>query len=239
MQDYSAIILKIIAYAGTAAGVAFALFRFWGEKWIENKFENQLEKSRHDNARELEKLKTELNSELNRMSKILEKEFEILQVAWKRLYDASLAINIVVALLRRHADLDRMNEEQVKEYLNGTRLNEYQKQRVLTAPNKSEQYEKINFWYEYQDAIDVYNKFSSYIRVNSIFLRPFLKDSFLKIEFLMKTTLIDRELSRDDRGFDLWIAASRKMELEVGPLILALEKDVYKTLHEGEKFTQV
>ena len=119
------------------------------------------------------------------------------------------------------------------------RLNENERQKVRTASEKSKQYENIIFWYEYKDAVNAYNEFSSYIRKNSIFLRPSLKDSFLKIEFLMKTTLIDREISYGDRGeragVDLWVEACNKMEKEVGPMILELEKHVYEILHLGER----
>ena len=122
MEIILAFLLKILAIGGVAASFAFALFRFWGEKWIENKFQTQLERIRHTHALEIQEFRKNIDGQLNRIIKIQDKEFTVLPEVWLRLYDANLAINIVVALFRRSIDLDRMSEDQFNEFLIGTRL---------------------------------------------------------------------------------------------------------------------
>jgi len=50
----------VIAYGGAAAGVAFAVFRFLGQKWIDGKFAERLEVYKHQQQRELEQLKFQI-----------------------------------------------------------------------------------------------------------------------------------------------------------------------------------
>jgi len=59
---------KIVAYGGGAAVIAYYVFLFLGKKWIEAKFADSLEKSRHEHAKEIEHLRFEINSLLTRVT---------------------------------------------------------------------------------------------------------------------------------------------------------------------------
>ncbi|PPC91069.1 MAG: hypothetical protein CTY34_05310 [Methylobacter sp.] len=56
---------NVLATGGGAAGVSYLLFRFLGEKWIENKFTERLEQLRHGHDLELLRLKVEIDALLD------------------------------------------------------------------------------------------------------------------------------------------------------------------------------
>jgi len=88
-----------LCLGGFAAIAAFAwgIFRFFGEKWIENKFHKSLEDHRHKHDEEIARLKCEIDSQLSRVTKMHEKELEVLPEAWKRLVDL---LDSVIEFLR-------------------------------------------------------------------------------------------------------------------------------------------
>jgi hypothetical protein len=57
---------QIITAAGGGAVAAFALFRYLGSKWIENKFSQRMEQLRHTQALELQRLRVEIDSLLRK-----------------------------------------------------------------------------------------------------------------------------------------------------------------------------
>jgi hypothetical protein len=60
----------IIAYGGVAAGVAFALFRFLGQKWIDGKFAEKLEAYKHAQNKEIEDIRFKINLIFSRLVKL-------------------------------------------------------------------------------------------------------------------------------------------------------------------------
>jgi len=72
---------QVVLWLGGATVTAFAAFKFLASKWIENKFATQLEAHKHEPAKELEELRHRINSAFSRLTKIHEKEFEVLPEA--------------------------------------------------------------------------------------------------------------------------------------------------------------
>ena len=65
--------------------VGILFFKLLASKWLENKFDKRLEDHKHKLENEREELKFKINSLLNRVTKIHEKEFEVLPIAWEKL----------------------------------------------------------------------------------------------------------------------------------------------------------
>ena len=107
---------KIIAYGGGSVAIAYAAFTFFGKKWIENLFKKKIEVYKHEHAKEIERLKYQINSLLNRVTKIHEKEFEVLPAAWNKLYDALEMISSFTSTFQQYPDLDRFSPDELSKF---------------------------------------------------------------------------------------------------------------------------
>lgn len=227
-------IWEILLSGGSGATVAIFLFKHYGQKWIESKFEKQLEEARHEHAKELQQLRNKLDSELNRMTKVLEKEFTVLPEAWGLLDEASAIVSYTVSLGRMIPNFDKMNQNQFEEYLKNCPFSESQKEDFRNSTNKHEFYNNLIFFYEQKDAKKAVRKFHIFIKKNSIFLRPSLKKSFLEIDDKMWSSLITREVSYGEPTITYKRMAREIMEKEVQPMIGKLEEEIHVVLHKGD-----
>jgi hypothetical protein len=68
--------------------VAYKAFQKFGEKWLDARFAERLEKLKHEQTKEIEGTRRKVPWEFSRISKIHEKEFEVLPKAWLMLQEA-------------------------------------------------------------------------------------------------------------------------------------------------------
>jgi len=111
---------QILPSSAVAAALAFALFRFLGQKWIEGKFSERLEAYKHAQNRELEDVRFRINAIFNRLRQFHDKEFELLPVAWGNLNDAWLAIVRCNRGFREDPNLDALSLEELEVFLSET-----------------------------------------------------------------------------------------------------------------------
>jgi cell division protein FtsB len=64
---------RIVAVGGSSAAIAYGLFCWFGKGWLEQQFNKQLERLKHDQQKEIEQLRHQINSLFSRVSKIHEK----------------------------------------------------------------------------------------------------------------------------------------------------------------------
>lgn len=70
-----------VAIGGSAAAFAYAIFVWLGKKWLEERFARRLEDYKHKQNQELEHYRYQINALFNRITKIHEKEIEVLPTA--------------------------------------------------------------------------------------------------------------------------------------------------------------
>jgi hypothetical protein len=69
---------------GSAVAVAYGLFKWLGEKWIDQKFEKQMESYKTEQSRELERLRHRIIAVFDRTIRLHGKEYEVLPDLWGR-----------------------------------------------------------------------------------------------------------------------------------------------------------
>lgn len=125
--------------------MAYLLFQWLGKKWIEHKFAQRLDELRHQQALELAKLKVQIDSTLSGAIKLQDREFSVLPEAWAKLDEAHRLVSWLASPMQRYADVDRMDAEQLEEFLAATDLTESQKRDVRQAESKLRKYQEIVF----------------------------------------------------------------------------------------------
>jgi len=142
VQIFLTSVAKLIAAGGGGALVAYGLFQWLGRSWLDQHFRKQLEQLKHDQQKEIEQVRYQINSQFSRISKIHEKEFEILPEAWKLLQRAFGAVSRVASRFRRDPDLNGMGAPQFREFVASCPLPDFQKVELcdLKAPERNEYY---------------------------------------------------------------------------------------------------
>lgn len=159
--------LRFIGEALLASGVVYALFALLGKGWIENQFAKRLKAYEREQQEILEQYKYQINSVFNRITKIHEKEIEVLPNAWQKLQNAHGHLARLIQPFRIEREISQMNEEQFKVY-----------QR------------------EYDEISNYVMDFHNYLLNNSIFLSPDLYAQFKAVDELFHSALIKSDIAK-------------------------------------------
>jgi len=216
MEEVFEFIGKIVAYGGGAAAIAYLIFTFLGKKTVEAWFTKRIKKFEYD-----------LNSLFNRVTKIHEKEFEVLSIAWEKLDNL---LDLVRKFLREtHSipDLNNKSSQELEEFLTKQDLNEDEKQNVRNNKDK-------NFWYFHEKSEKVGKAcwdFQDYITKNAIFLSSDLKSEFKKAEETIRTAWAIRNTAEGakDRNEGI-MEACQIIQKDMQPIVEKIEELVQKRL---------
>jgi hypothetical protein len=216
-----------------ATGLAYLLFRTFTEKWLSQKFNERLEDYRHAQQKELEQLRLQINSTMDKTIKLNQFEFDVLPKLWSRLTAAFGEISHLVSPMQSLPDLDRMNAEHLREFLESSELAEWQKSELRGRSDKTMAYAKMSFWYEFNRVNKVYYEFNNDLIANGIFLSDDLKTKMKWIRQMMSDAMLEKRL---DEEHDLLGPGRFEKEgilrKEGPPLLDEIEIDVQARLRE-------
>jgi hypothetical protein len=225
---------KILAYGGGAAAVAYLIFTFLGKKWIDNRFAEKLEATKYEFNKQLEETRYKMNSLFNRVSKIHEKEFEVLPEAWLKMQDALGRISSITSLLQQYPDINGMSLPALQEFLDKSILHEHEKKELLQSNNKQSYYQDKMFWHELRTVEEAFFDFHNYIMRNKIFLSLDLQGHFTKIDDVMWSAIVERKIGHEAGDHQMWVTAYKKIKEEINPIRDTIEKLVQTRLHYHE-----
>jgi hypothetical protein len=211
---------KIVAYGGGAAVIAYLIFAFLGKKTVETWFAKRLRKFEYD-----------LSSLFNRVTKIHEKEFEVLPEAWLKMQDAIGRVSDLVSILKQWPDFDRMNNSALEEFIERSKLHEYEKQELRISTKKLDYYQKAIFWHDLDEAKQAFLDFHNYITRNQVFLSSDLQEQFMKLDNIMWSAIVKREVGQRADGQEVCISAYKQIRDDVSPVRDEIANLVQNRLH--------
>lgn len=221
----------VIAYGSGGAAVAYGLFIFFGKKWIENKFSQRLEESKNEQRKELEDFKLKINTLFNRITKIHEKEIEVLPQCWSKLHDAKNIISSVVSPLQTYPDFNNMNETEIRASLKNTLLEEFQVEELITESDKIKYYQEKIIWHRLHEAKKKFSDFHVYTTKNRIFLSNDLKSLFTEADDLFWEALTGKEVGEECKDYQMMNESYRKLRDNIDQIIEKIEGQVQERLH--------
>ncbi|WP_146620059.1 hypothetical protein [Acuticoccus sediminis] len=145
MNDVFSVLGQLGLTVTVAVGTAFTLFRWLGDKWISSKFEKELEYYKHNNTKEIEKLRFEINSLMDRAVRFKTREFDVLSEAWSKAWEAYRSALHFTSPIKRRADITKMDPNELKNYLNTENLHEYLKNKILNSENPGKEYNEAKY----------------------------------------------------------------------------------------------
>jgi len=199
---------QLIAYGGGAATIAYLLFIFLGRKVVEDWFAKRMEAYKNAQAQELEEYKYKINALFNRITKIHEKEFDVLPKAWEKLQDALGQVGNIASPLQSYPDFKWMSETEFQEFLGTTKLRKHEKEELAAAPDKNKYYQEKIFWHESYDARSHISDLHNFLLYNKIFLSKDLFEEFSKIDKMLFDAVLEIESIHESREhksiFPIW-----------------------------------
>ncbi len=229
-DDVLKFLFQLLAYGGGGAAVAYLLFQFLGKTWIENKFSQKLEELRHHQAMELQRLRVEIDSLLSGALKLQDKEFSVLPEVWTKLDEAHGLVAWLVSPLQHYADVDKMNAEQLEEFLADTELTASQKNEVLKSREKNKTYQEIIFWHRLQKVKTSFGDLQTFVARNGIFLPSEIKDKFTIMAELLWDAIVSKEIGHEAKGWKMQNEGWKKIKKETEPLYKSIEAGIHARL---------
>lgn len=222
---------EVVLYGGFAAAFAYGIFNFLGKKWIESKFQDRLEIMRHDHAKELERLKVEINTLLNRLTRLQDKEFEVITDLWSKLNDSIGKLSQFVSMFQSYPDLETMTPQRLEEFFSKSRLAKSEINEIQEDSNKNNRYQEIIFHHDYHDVKQTYVDFHTVLIKNRIFLSEQLAKLFTTIDDQMWDVFQKRSIGKQFDDLQKWFEASSQMRDEIQPSLNELETNIKAILN--------
>lgn len=232
-------IANLFVYAGSAALIAFGLFKTLGEKWLDTKFAQRLKTLEHAYAIELSKLKQRLETAASGINRLHQKEFEVLPEAWGLLDEAVNTLRWVISPLQSYPNLARMTDEEWEEFIDEISfLGKPDKNYLRGIPGnyREKEYRKIYDGFKNNLAEKAIREFQKYSARNSIFLPEDLRSQFDGIRELLWSASVTKNVGREVEDWKMQQGAWEQLQKEVEPLFVEIRKSIQERIAQQSSF---
>ena len=224
---------EVVLYGGGSAAVAYLLFQHLGKGWIDARFAERLEAFKHEQAKELQRMKIEVESVLSGALKLQEREFTVLPDAWQTLDEAYSLTGWVVAPMQQYPGVGKMDDDELEEFLKGSDLYESQKLRVRAANQRERDkvYQSQIFWHRIGKAKSAVSNLQTYVASHGLFLPPSLKAQFSEMLPILWGALTSKEVGHEAEDWKLQSKGWEELQTKGKPLHAAIESAIEIRLH--------
>lgn len=196
---------SMVVYGGGGAAVAFALFRWLGMAWIENKFKEKLKQLEHEQNLVVARLRIEIESMLGGALKLQERDFVVLPATLERLDKAYKHTTWFVSPAQLVTDVRAMREDELGEFMESSNWTKTQKQEVLEAIRSDRQkvYDEIDFYYTLREVKRSFADYESYVAANAIFFTLKLRSQLKEMQALLWSAITAKQVGVESQAFGL------------------------------------
>lgn len=224
---------EVVLYGGGSATVAFLLFQYLGKGWIDARFAERLEAFKHEQAKELQRMKVEVESVLSGALKLQDREFTVLPDAWHKLNEAYSLTAWVVSPMQQYPSVGRMADDELDEFLKGSELLDSQKTRVRDANfrERDKTYQAHIFWHRMGRAKKAASELQTYVASQGLFLPPSLKQQFSEMLPILWRALTSKEVGHEAEDWEMQSEAWDELQAKGESLHKLIEKAIEDRLH--------
>jgi hypothetical protein len=215
----------VFGAGGGIAVIAYGLLRFFGEKWMNARFDQRLAAFKHAQEKELEELRYKISALMDRTVKLHQREFDVIPEAWGKLTDAYGIVTAIISSLQQYPDLDRASGPELEEFLENASLANWQKDDIRSTDKRTKYYIKVVTLQKISQAKEACRDFHIYFKRHGIFVPEPIKVQFLELDQLIYGALIEHEINERDE-LRPRLRESQKKLPQVEVMMAALERDV-------------
>ncbi|GGJ35518.1 hypothetical protein [Neoroseomonas lacus] len=169
------LLAQIGVSAAAALTVAWAAVKFLGKSWVEHHFKQELEELKLGHNKQIERLKLDLDILRSRISKLHDQEFTVLPEVWSKMAAALSTMIAASDPQRPYANTIGMNDGELNEYLETTRLLAWEKGEIRNFPRDEQKGREAKLhnmldWANYSKARQLAEEFRSFLQSRRIFM---------------------------------------------------------------------
>ncbi len=232
--DLSEWVWNVVTVGLPTVVISTGLFKMLGERWIESHFQKQLQLLKHEQEKELENVRLQIQLMHGRVSKIHQREFEVLPKAWIMLQETyGTSGKILTSVKPSWPNISNLSEQRRVAYLKSTSLLQVLIDEVNESDDPQTSFEYVMTGHTLAEAKDKLRLLSNFLIENKIFMseevwKPFWEIG-IAIQFALHQYEFGHEASDQESETDPWKAFAR-----IAPSLPELEMAIQKRLHFGE-----
>ena len=210
---------SIVGAGGGGGLIAYLLFKKLGESWLDAKFSEKLEAFRHDKAKELERLRADIDGSLRAKVRHQEKEFLVLSECWSLMNVAYGSAHSFVSVFQQYEDISQMTADLRREYVDKMDILPAQKNEILTDANPTNEYIRIAGMIQNNAANKAIVEFNNCVYRDEIFLDEEISDEFKSIIRSLQSAVLNKQLARENQIHALGTEAWKELQDQCHPKI--------------------
>lgn len=226
---------KLIVAGGGGATIAVVIIRTFADRWLRAEFDKRLEAYKHEQQKELEQLRFKINGLLDRATKLHQREFEVLPLAWAHLSDANGEVLTLISVAQSYPDINRMSGTQLEELIEKSPFSAHEKQELLASDDKYEAYITISDRHRMSNVRKKVHEFHLYVSTNGIFIEPRIKAKFTELDLLIWNALSEYSININMQHQPREIEHANILQTRGLAIFKDLEKDVQDRLWNSAK----
>jgi len=188
---------KALVVGGGASLVAYQAFKHLAAKWLDARFEKNLQQLVHDQNKEIERLRSDLTKSFDRATKLHQREFEVLPKIWDDVSEAYWATASLVSPLQTMPDLNRMQEKQLTSFVAQSELADWQKEDLLAAPDKTKKYGELIYWHKLNRVNQAHRAADIALSRSGIFVHDGISEKLQSVLDLVRGALIEDQMNHE------------------------------------------
>lgn len=201
----------IVVAGGGLALIVYRVFKHLAVKWLDSQFDARLQALKHQHNQEIEQLRFKIAALLDRTTKLHQKEFETLPDAWARLNDAFWQVRSAVAVIKEYPDIDKMSPEHQVEFIDGCRLQNWEKGQLKQTDKKTAYYQSRIKWHDLHEAQSKSCEAHVFLLKNGIFFSEELRKAFQEIDDMIWNAVVAH-------GFEVQHQGTQVQREQIGKL---------------------
>jgi hypothetical protein len=218
---YSSLV-ALLAAGGGGAAIAFAIFNRLGGAWLDARFESKIEAFRHERAKELERLRAEIDGALRATLRYQEKRFDACLDIWNALKLAQSKLLVSISPLQQYSDIRRMDDESRNEYLATFGFSKWQLEEILNSDNIQDGFSNIIDRQRLVEAGKAFSEFDSIVRSHELFFDSETYGIIRSTADKMHSSIVTKDIAIAEKDRQLSREAWTTYDKECIPLIHCL-----------------
>ncbi len=181
-------------------GIAFQFFKWFGAKWIDDRFQRSLADYQHRQTMEVERFRDDAARLLDRAVKFHSMEFEVLPEAWAKLSQAYGSAIDVAVKIQHYADITWLSDEDAEAIIATRDWSETDRRSVMdsTRQDRQKKFVETEDWYRVSKAFRDHADFQNYIISKTVFIEPGIYDQMMKVSQLIVRALNEMRMAQRD-----------------------------------------
>lgn len=224
----------IIVAGGGIALIVYAVFKHLAVKWLDAQFAERLQSLQHRHQRELEELRFKIAALLDITTKLHQREFDMLPEAWSKLNDAFWEARATTAVARQYPDIEKMNAAHQAEFIDGCRLQSWEKEELRQSERKNEYYQKRIAWHDLSEARKKSRESHIFLLKNGIFFSEELRNAFHRVDDIVWDAVVEHGMNVEHEARSTMHEHITVLMQQGEPLLHELERKMRERLWPKE-----